>query len=98
MRVFSPGEKLELERSGGFAGMTLHASVPLAQLSPQERAAVDQLVDGRNGGPAPPSGPDRFVYRLRLHGREALVQEDQVPHTLGPLLQRLSGSWSFPGR
>ena len=36
MRVFSPGEKLELERSGGLAGMTLHASVPLAQLSPHK--------------------------------------------------------------
>jgi len=96
--VFSPGAKLELERSGGFAGMTLHASVPMAQLSPQEQAAVDQLVKGRNGWSGPPSGPDRFVYRLTLHGREALVQEDQVPNTLRPLLDRLSGSWSFPGR
>lgn len=94
MRIYPQNGELELERSGGFAGMTVHASVPLAQLSHQEQSAVTQLLDGR---PRAPSGPDRFVYRLKLNGREALVQEDQVPQTLKPLLDRLSGSWTFPG-
>lgn len=90
---FSPnGERLELERSGGFAGMTMHASVPLANLDRKEEAAVEELL---RTSPRPPSGPDRFVYRLMMRGREAFVQEDQVPQALKPLLDRLSGSWSF---
>jgi hypothetical protein len=84
-------EQLDVERSGGFGGLTLHASVPLAALEPGERAAIEQRL-GRP--PSPPSGPDRFVYRFRMHGRDAVVQEDAVPAELQPLLDRLSDSWS----
>jgi hypothetical protein len=84
-------DQLDVERSGGFGGMTLHASVPLAGLESGERAAIEQRL-GRP--PSAPSGPDRFVYRFRMHGREAVVQEDMVPAELKPLLDRLSDSWS----
>jgi hypothetical protein len=84
------GETLEVERSGGFGGLTLRASVPLAQLSPRELAAVEQCLRHPS---APPSGPDRFVYRLRVRGHEADVQEDQVPVELQPLLDRLTSAW-----
>ena len=67
-------EQLDVERSGGFGGLTLHASVPLTALEPRERAAIERLL-GRP--PSPPSGPDRFVYRFRMHGREAVVQAEQ---------------------
>ena len=83
--------RLEVERSGGFGGLTLHASLPLTRLEPRERAAIEQRL-GRP--PSPPSGPDRFVYRFRMHGREAVVQEDMVPAELQTLLDRLSNSWS----
>jgi hypothetical protein len=83
-------EHLDIERSGGFIGRTLHASVPLASLESRERAAIERLL-GRP--PSPPSGPDRFVYRFRMHGREAVVQEDTVPAELQPLLDRLAESW-----
>ncbi len=83
-------EQLEVERSGGFAGLTLRASVPLAGLEPRERAAIEQRL-GRP--PPPPSGPDRFVYRFRLHGRDAVVQEEMLPAELLPLLDRLADSW-----
>ncbi|HEY4025791.1 MAG TPA: protealysin inhibitor emfourin [Candidatus Dormibacteraeota bacterium] len=83
-------ETLEVERSGGFGGLTLRASVPLAQLSPRERAAIEECFRHPS---APPSGPDRFVYRFRMHGHEADVQEDQVPVELRPLLDRLTSSW-----
>lgn len=84
-------ESLQVERSGGFAGRTLRASVPIAALAPGERTAIE----GRLGQPpAAPSGPDRFVYRFRMHGREAIVQEDMVPDELQPLLDRLSSSWA----
>ena len=84
-------DNLEVERSGGFGGLTLRASVPVAELEPPERAAIELRL-GRP--PSAPSGPDRFVYRFRLHGREAVVQEDMVPAELQPLLDRLSDSWS----
>jgi hypothetical protein len=84
-------EHLEVERSGGFGGRTLRASVPLTALETGERAAIERRL-GRP--PSPPSGPDRFVYRFRMHGHEAVVQEDMVPAELQPLLDRLSDSWS----
>lgn len=86
-----PEDNLDVERSGGFGGLTRHASVPVADLGTRERAAIEQRL-GRP--PAAPSGPDRFVYRFRMHGREAVVQEDKVPAELQPLLDRLSDSWS----
>jgi hypothetical protein len=81
---------LEIERSGGFGGMTLRASVPLAQLSPRERAAVEECLRHPSASPA---GPDRFVYRFRVDGREADVQEERLPADLEPLLDRLTTSW-----
>lgn len=84
-------DQLDVERSGGFGGLTLRASVPVESLEPRERAAIEHCL-GRP--PASPSGPDRFVYRFRLHGREAVVQEDRVPDELQPLLDRLADSWS----
>ncbi len=84
-------ENLQVERSGGFGGLTRRASVPVATLAPGERAAIEQRL---GSPPTQPSGPDRFVYRFRMHGREAVVQEDLVPDELQPLLDRLSGSWT----
>jgi hypothetical protein len=84
-------DNLDVERSGGFGGMTLRASIPLSALESRERAAIEQRLDRP---PAPPSGPDRFVYRFRMHGHEAVVQEDMLPAELKPLLDRLADSWS----
>ena len=83
-------EQLEVERSGGFGGLRLRASVPLSTLEPRERTAIEHLL-GRP--PSAPSGPDRFVYRFRMHGRQAVVQEDRVPAELQPLLDHLADSW-----
>ena len=81
---------LRVERSGGFGGLTLSASIPVGELKPRERKALDLCFEAPE---APPSGPDRFVYRLRLGDREAVVQEDRVPPGLEPLLRRLAGLW-----
>jgi len=86
-----PRETLHVERSGGFGGLTLRATVPLSELGPDERTAIEECFQHP---PSPPSGPDRFVYRFRAHGREALVQEDALPAELQPLVERLSRRWS----
>jgi len=83
-------EALHVERSGGFGGLTLRASIPLVELDPQEREALELCFEAPD---VPPSGPDRFVYRLRLGDREAVVQEDRVPSGLEPLFGRLAGLW-----
>ena len=84
-------EKLDVERSGGFAGLTRRASIPLAELEPREMAAVEECF---HRGSTPPSGADRFVYRFRMHGRETVVQEDRMPEELQRLLDRLDDAWS----
>jgi len=83
-------DSLYIERSGGFGGLRLSASIPVDELKPQEREALELCFEAPE---APPSGPDRFVYRLRLGDREAVVQEDRVPPGLEPLLRRLAGLW-----
>ncbi|HEY7200428.1 MAG TPA: protealysin inhibitor emfourin [Candidatus Dormibacteraeota bacterium] len=84
-------DRLTIERSGGFAGLTMHTSVPLADLRPGERAAVEECFHHPS---TPPSGADRFVYRFRVGGREAVVQEERLPGALQPLLDRLAASWT----
>lgn len=78
---------LDVERSGGVGGLKLHGRVGLAELSAAERQALDAALATPA---APPSGPDRFVYRLRAGGREATLQETDVPPILEPLLRRLA--------
>ena len=85
-----PPAALHIERSGGFGGLTLRASIPLVELNPQEREALELCFEAPE---VPPSGPDRFVYRLRLGDREAVVQEDRVPPGLEQLFGRLAGAW-----
>jgi hypothetical protein len=84
------GERLQVERSGGFGGLTVRSSVPLDELSPDELAALDQLETT----PSAPSGPDRLVYRFQVHGRDVRVQEDRVPPAVQSVLDRLASTWS----
>jgi hypothetical protein len=82
--------ELDVERSGGFGGLVVRGRVPLATLTDDQRSAVEALF---LRPPGPPAGPDRFVYVLRMDGRQAVVQEGRVPRELQPLLERLSGTW-----
>ena len=64
----------------------------MARLSPQQRAALHACFDGSRpgSGPAEPSGPDRFLYQLKLGDREAWIPEPELPEPLRPLVQGLS--------
>jgi hypothetical protein len=81
------GDQLELERSGGFAGLTLRALVPFEELSQPQRAAVD---DSLSSPPRRSPQPDRFQYQLRVGERRVVLEEDDFPAVLRPLLRRLS--------
>jgi hypothetical protein len=81
------GDQLELERSGGFTGLTLRALVPFEELSQPQRAAVD---DSLSSPPPRRPQPDRFQYQLRVGERRVVLEEDDFPAVLRPLLRRLS--------
>ena len=83
-------ERLRVERTGGFGGVTVRASVGLHELSSEEDAALEECFAMP---PSEPAGPDRFVYRFRVGGRDVTVQEDRVPPALQPLLSRLAETW-----
>jgi hypothetical protein len=82
------GPDLELERSGGFAGMTLRMVVPLAQLTSAQLRALRQSL---SHPPPRRRQPDRFEYRLRSGDREVVIAEQDLPAELRPLLSRLEG-------
>jgi hypothetical protein len=86
-RRSAEGDQLELERSGGFAGLTLRALVPFEELSQPQRAAVD---DSLSRPPRRSPQPDRFQYQLRVGERRVVLEEDDFPAVLRPLLRRLS--------
>jgi hypothetical protein len=88
--------RLELRRSGGFAGITRSASVDTAELPSQEADELTGLVE-RSGvlhePPARPArapgAPDRFRYRLVVERREERVEVAFGEETMGPELRAL---------
>ncbi|MGI8564153.1 MAG: protealysin inhibitor emfourin [Candidatus Dormibacter sp.] len=81
--------ELELERSGGFAGLFLRASFQYSELSESERGAVELCFEHWPGSDPGAGQPDRFCYRLDLAERTALVPEAHWPQALNALLTAL---------
>jgi hypothetical protein len=76
--------KVRIERQGGLAGRPASGERDEADLSPEQRAALEQL---RAAPPAAaPPGADRFRYRVRLSDangeQEFEVGEDAMPDAL----------------
>lgn len=92
--------KLEFERSGGFAGLTLKAAVDTDDLPAEQAKQVAGLVEDadffnlpkviKTKGP----GADRFQYNLTIQdqGKPHSVQvgDGAIPSTLKPLLNWLT--------
>jgi hypothetical protein len=91
--------RIEFERTGGFAGMKLRATIQAEALPPeqaQELASLMAAADFFNlpgAITAPRPGADQFIYRVTVEdaGRRHTVQTSDIaaPETLRPLLQRL---------
>jgi hypothetical protein len=64
--------RIEVERSGGFAGVSRRASVDTSTLPPDEAAKIAELVGRVDFGAltatatGPPRAPDRFQYDLDI--------------------------------
>ncbi|MCA1683096.1 MAG: hypothetical protein LC685_03785 [Actinobacteria bacterium] len=87
--------RVELERTGGLAGMRVRAAVPLDHLTSEERAGVDALLSRPSAGAAVAGPADRFQYDLTVvtDGREHHVRlgEIEIDDRLRPLIDRLEG-------
>ena len=87
-------ERIELERSGGFANLPLRAEVAATALDPRERAALDALLERPAAGTAARAGaPDRFQYDITLvaggRRRHVRIGEHELDEPLRALVDRL---------
>jgi hypothetical protein len=95
-----PPDRVEVVRTGGFAGIPRRGAVDLADAPPAEREAVGQALDDLRRAAALPAAvaqPDAFTYTVAVShagGREELtVNENAVPESARPFLDRtLAGS------
>jgi hypothetical protein len=75
--------KVIVERSGGFAGMIRRGEKALSALSPEQRAALQKLLDAGAPPAATQMGADRFTYKIEVqdeHGTRSLT----LPESLMP--------------
>ena len=64
------GLRIEFQRSGGFAGLTMGTTVDTAELPPEDASTYERLVESLErsgvGDSSPPGKPDRFQYELTV--------------------------------
>jgi hypothetical protein len=92
--------RIEFERTGGFAGMTLSTSVEIADLSPRDQETLESAVESAQFFELPRQmvsaapGADRFQYHLVVEvggqRHEVEVGEAVIPDSLRPLIDHLS--------
>jgi hypothetical protein len=93
--------RVELRRSGGFAGRTVHVRLDSEQMPPAEAARLIHLVSsidleqlGDATSPAPRGGADLISYDLTVergpHRWHGTLTDPSVPSALRPLLQFLT--------
>ena len=92
--------RIHFERTGGFAGMRVAATIDTQSLSPEQANEIEDMVKGVNFFDlpgeleAPDPGADRFQYRLTINteGRTHTIEvgEAAAPDELRPLLRKLT--------
>ena len=85
--------RVELERTGGFAGRTLRRLLDTADLPAPTAAELRRRVEAvRAAGspePAPAQGADRFTYRVTIREdaeEHTVTAVDPVPEPIGALV------------
>ena len=82
------GLRIEFQRSGGFAGLTMRTEVDTSELPPEDAEVFERLVKSLEAsavGDSPsPGKPDRFQYELTVkRGKESrrfqLAEQDLTP-------------------
>jgi CHASE2 domain-containing sensor protein len=59
-------ERVEVQRTGGFANIPMRATIPAHALAPEERAAVDALLRRAPAEQPAPGRPDRYQYDITV--------------------------------
>ncbi len=81
--------KLRIERRGGLVGRLAVGERDLADLTPAQRDALEQLLKSPRRSATPAPGADRFHYKVRVTGdsgeREIDVGEDAMPDALASI-------------
>jgi hypothetical protein len=92
--VVSVGEQLvRLVRTGGFAGLTMTAAAPVADLPADLQAVLSDAPPSSRARPA--AGVDRFSFELTIpigpkRTRTYRFSEDKVPEGLASVVTHLS--------
>jgi hypothetical protein len=91
--------RISIERSGGFAGITMKTAVDEKDLAPEEAQKLHELVEETDFFNLPGKiisrspQPDRFQYELRLEENgqkhKVTVSEEAMPEKLKPLVNWL---------
>jgi hypothetical protein len=100
--------RLELTRSGGFAGLTTSmGTLDTSEMPEGEARKVEELYRAApldelaRRAPASRGGADRFQYHLTVEDddgrREHTVREDEVPDGLRPLIERVQAAGGDAG-
>lgn len=98
-----PSLRVELTRSGGFAGLTTKlGELDTSELPEDEALEIEAMVQNADlpklvaASPIKGKGADRFQYHLAIEDdggrRELTVSEDQMPEELRPLVDRVKTS------
>jgi hypothetical protein len=90
-------DRVEVVRTGGFAGIPRRGSIDLTGATPDERERVDRaLADLRSAAAKAPADalarPDAFTYSVAAVGggarEETVVPEHALPESARPLVDR----------
>ena len=94
--------RVQVERSGGFAGLTSRRAVDASELPAElERHARALLDDSAPAAPSetkPPLGADRFQYRVRVSDGERVAERVGNEGQLRPELSALAAWVMRQGR
>jgi hypothetical protein len=83
-----PEVPITFERHGGFGGIVLHTTFTSGELSEPEVEAITAVQEERASQRREPQ-PDRFEYHLHLPSGQLIINEEDLPDTLRPLITRL---------
>jgi hypothetical protein len=99
----NPSLRIELTRSGGYAGLTTKlGELDTAALPEPDAREIEELVKKADvpallaDSPGPGKGADRFQYHLTIEddsGRQELTaSEDRLPDPIRQLIDRVRGA------
>lgn len=80
-------DEIEVERTGGFAGLRARGTVRLVDLAEADRVRVEALLSGKTK-PSKPH-PDEFIYRLSAGSLSVEAPERDVPQAIRAVVRNL---------